>query len=71
MTKLQYKGRNIEIVESPDPKISIDGEEIEVRYDIEAGAFNSGWLPYQTFLPPTILAEEIAERFFTGEDNED
>ena len=66
LTRSQYKGSDIDvdILESSDAKLTIDGIEIQIRQDREAQAFTTGWLPYQTFESPEKLAEEVVDQFF-------
>ena len=59
MESFSFRNKEIEIEESSSPSISIDGESIQVSHDAEAGEFNSGELPYQSFETVRKLAEAI------------
>ncbi len=62
MDQLTYKNMNIEFEESSNPKISIDGNAIQVSQDIEAESFNAAELPYHTYTSVTKLAEAIVDQ---------
>ena len=62
MEKLEYKNKKIEFEESSNPKLSIDGEPIQVSHDADANKFNAGELPYRSFKSVEELAEEIVEQ---------
>ena len=62
MNKFEYKNKKIESEESSNPKISIDGEPIQVSHDADANEFNAGELPYRSFKSVKELAEEIVEQ---------
>lgn len=62
METVEYKNKKIEFEESSNPKISIDGEPIQVSYDAAANEFNAGELPYRTFKSVKELAEAIVEQ---------
>lgn len=62
MDKFEHKNKKIETEESSNPKISIDGEPIQVSHDADANEFNSGELPYQSFKSVKELAEAIVEK---------
>ncbi len=62
MDKFEYKNKKIEFEESANPKISIDGEQIQVSHDADANEFNAGELPYRSFKLVKELAEAIVEQ---------
>ena len=62
METVEYKNKKIEFEESSSPKISIDGEPIQVSHDADANEFNAGELPYRSFKSVKELAEEIVEQ---------
>ena len=62
MDKFEHKEKMIEFEESPNPKISIDGEPTQVSHDADANTFNAGELPYRTYKSVKELAEEIVEQ---------
>ena len=62
MDAFEYKSKKIELDESSNPKISIDGEPIQVSHDADANVFNAGELPYRSFKSVKELAEEIVEQ---------
>ena len=62
MDKAEYKNKAIEFEESSNPKISIDGEPIQVSHDADANAFNGAELPYRSFKTVKELAQEIVEQ---------
>ena len=62
MDKFEYKNKKIELEESSNPKISIDGEPIQVSHDADANEFNAGELPYRSFKSVKELAEAIVEQ---------
>ena len=62
MNELEYKNSKIELEESANPKISIDGKPIQVSWDADAREFNAGELPYCSFKSVTELAEAIVEQ---------
>ncbi len=62
MDKVEYKNKKIEFEESSNPKISIDGEPIQVSHDADANEFNAGELPYRSFKLVRELAEAIVEQ---------
>ncbi len=62
MDKFEYKKKKIEFEESSNPKISIDGEPVQVSHDADANEFNAGELPYRSFKSVKELAEEIVEQ---------
>ena len=62
MGKVEYKNKKIEFEESANPKISIDGEPIQVSHDADANEFNAGELPYRSFKSVKELAEAIVEQ---------
>ena len=62
MDKAEYKNKTIEFEESSNPKISIDGEPIQVSHDADANAFNAAELPYRSFKTVKVLAQEIVEQ---------
>ncbi len=62
MDKVEYKNKKIEFEESSNPKISIDGEPIQVSHDADANEFNAGELPYRSFKSVKELAEAIVEQ---------
>ncbi len=61
METTEYKNKKIEFEESSNPKISIDGEPIQVSHDVEANEFNAGELPYHSFKSVKELAEAIVK----------
>ena len=62
MSEVEYKNKKIEFEESANPKVSIDGEPIQVSYDADANEFNAGELPYRSFKSVKELAEAIVEQ---------
>ncbi len=62
MDIVEYKNKKIELEESSNPKISIDGEPIQVSHDADANEFNAGELPYRSFKSVKELAEAIVEQ---------
>jgi len=62
MDKVEYKNKKIEFEESSNPKVSIDGEPIQVSQDADANEFNAGELPYRSFKSVKELAEAIVEQ---------
>lgn len=62
MDKNEYKNKKIEFEESSNPKVSIDGEPIQVSHDADANEFNAGELPYRCFKSVKELAEAIVEQ---------
>ncbi len=62
MDKFEFKNKKIEFEESSNPKISIDGEPIQVSHDADASEFNAGELPYRSFKSVKELAEAIVEQ---------
>ena len=62
MEKIEYKNKKIEFEESANPKISIEGEQIQVSHDVDASAFNAGELPYRSFKSVKELATAIVEQ---------
>ena len=62
MGKVKYKNKKIEFEESANPKISIDGEQIQVSHDADANEFNAGELPYRSFKLVKELAKAIVEQ---------
>ena len=62
MEAVEYKNKKIEFEESSNPKISIDGEPIQVSHDAEASEFDAGELPYRSFKSVRELAEAIVEQ---------
>ncbi len=61
MDKIEYKNKKIEFEDSANPKLSIDGETIQVSKDTEANAFNAAELPYRSFNSVNELAETIVD----------
>ena len=62
MDNIEYKNKKIEIEESSNPKVSIDGDSIQVSHDADAKEFNAGELPYRSFKTVKELAEAIVEQ---------
>ncbi len=62
MDKVEHKNKKIEFEESSNPKLSIDGEPIQVSHDADANELNAGELPYRSFKSVKELAEEIVEQ---------
>ncbi len=62
MDKVEYKNKKIDFEESTNPKVSIDGELIQVSHDADANEFNAGELPYRSFKSVKQLAKEIVEQ---------
>ncbi len=62
MGKVEYKNKKIEFEESSNPKVSIDGEPIQVSHDADANEFNAGELPYRSFKSVKELAEAIVDQ---------
>ena len=62
MDKVEYKNKKIDFEESSNPKLSIDGEPIQVSHDADANEFNGGELPYRSFKLVKELAEAIVEQ---------
>lgn len=62
METVEYKNKKIEFEESAHPKISIDGDSIQVSHDAEANEFNTGELPYHSFKSLKELAEAVVEQ---------
>ncbi len=62
MDEVEYKKRKIEYEESPNPKIAIDGEPVQVAHDADADEFNAGELPYRSFKSVKELAEAIVDQ---------
>ena len=62
MDKIEFKNKKIDYEESANPKISIDGEQIQVSHDADASEFNAGELPYRSFKSVRELAEAIVEQ---------
>ena len=62
MDKVEYKNKKIDFEESSNPKLSIDGEPIQVSHDADAKEFNAGELPYRCFKSVKELAEAIVEQ---------
>lgn len=67
METVEYKNKKIEFEEPSTPKISIDGEAIQISYDAEANEFNTGELPYRSFKSVKELAEAIVEQRLQNE----
>lgn len=67
MDKVEYKNKKIEFEESSNPKISIDGEPIQVSHDADANEFNAGELPYRSFKSVKELSEAIVEQRLENE----
>ena len=61
MDNIEYRNKRIELEESSNPKITIDGEPVQVSHDAEANEFNAGELPYRSFMSVKALAEAIVE----------
>lgn len=61
MEEIEHKNKKIEFEESANPKILIDGEQIQVSHDVDAEEFNSGELPYRSFKAVKELATAIVE----------
>ncbi len=62
MDKVEYKNKKIDFEESSNPKVSIEGEPIQVSHDADANEFNAGELPYRSFKSVKELAEAIVEQ---------
>ena len=62
METVEYKNKKIEFEESSNPKVSIDGEPIQVSCDADANEFNAGELPYRSFKSVKELAEAVVEQ---------
>ena len=62
MDKVEYKNKKIDFEESSNPKVSIDGESIQVSHDADAHEFNAGELPYRSFKSVKELAEAVVEQ---------
>ena len=62
MDKVKYKNKKIDFEESSNPKVSIDGEPIQVSHDADAKEFNAGEVPYRSFKSVKELAEAIVEQ---------
>ena len=62
METSHYKNNEIEFEESSKPKASIDGKPIQVSYDADAAAFDSGELPYCSFKSVKELAEAVVDQ---------
>ncbi len=67
MDKYEFKNMAIELEESSNPKISIDGKPIHVRHDEDANEFNASELPYRSFESVKDLAEELVEQLIQHE----
>ena len=62
MSESRYENTKIEFEESPNPKIAIDGEAIQVSWDADAGEFNAGELPYRSFGSVEEVAKAIVDQ---------
>ncbi len=62
MARVEYKNKKIDFEESPNTKVLIDGELIQVSHDADANEFNAGELPYRSFKSVRELAEAIVEQ---------
>ena len=62
MNELLYNTSKIEFEESANPKITIDGEPIQVSRDADAGEFNAGEIPYSSFESVEEVAKAIVEQ---------
>ena len=67
MDKFEHKNKKIEFEKSSNPKISIDGETIQVSHDAEANKFNAGELPYRSFNSVKELSVAIVEQRLENE----
>ena len=62
MDNIEYKNKKIDFEQSSNPKISIDGDPIQVSHDVDANEFNAGELPYRSFKTVKELAKAIVEQ---------
>ena len=62
MDKFEHKGKKVEIEESSNPKVSIEGEAVRVSLDVESKSYGSAEVPYRSFDSVKELAEAIVEQ---------
>ena len=67
MDNYEFKSKKIELEESSNPKVSIDGESVQVSHDSDANEFNTAELAYQSFGSVKDLAEAIVEQRLQNE----
>ena len=62
MKTTRYKNHDLSFEESQNPALSIDGKPLEVGHDVEAAAYSSMALPYQTFSSVEELGKAIIDQ---------
>lgn len=67
METFEYRSKKIDYEESANPKLSFDGEPVDVSLDVDAGEYIAGELPFHTFTSVRKLAEAVADYRISNE----